>query len=238
MIKGINVNHIQGNINWKNVKKAGMQFAIICAGLNNKKDSQFESNYAGCKEHNIPCGVVWSSYAKTVGDSKCEVENLLDIIKDKNFEYPVWLNVDFISDNGKERCNAIAKAFIEAVESAGYTVGIKGSTFVLEHYIDESLKSNRPVYVSQISVDKPDYSGNYDMWEYSCKGRVRGIKGYVNMSNCYTDYSATTIKRSETAQNATETAVNSKPKKNTDKAKTANKSENKAVLDGTKQKTE
>ena len=58
------------------------------------------------------------------------------------------------------------------------------------------------------------------------------------MSNCYTDYSATTIKRSEAAQNATETVANSKPKKNTDKAKTANKSENKAVLDDAKQKTE
>ena len=59
MKNGIDVSHHQGTIDWKKVKKAGVDFAMIRAGYGKteaQKDAMFEKNYAGCKENGVPVG--------------------------------------------------------------------------------------------------------------------------------------------------------------------------------------
>ncbi len=38
-------------------------------------------------------------------------------------------------------------------------------------------------YISEASVKK--YIDKYDMWQYTSKGSVNGISGYVDMNKCY-----------------------------------------------------
>ena len=49
---GIDVSEFQGTIDWKKVKAAGKQFAIIRCGFGrflSQKDTKFEANYSGAK---------------------------------------------------------------------------------------------------------------------------------------------------------------------------------------------
>ena len=71
MKKGIDVSRWQSDIDWKKVKAAGIEFAIIQAGYGrelSQKDEKFEQNYSGCKSAGMPCGVYWYSYARTEAD--------------------------------------------------------------------------------------------------------------------------------------------------------------------------
>ena len=46
-------------------------------------------------------------------------------------------------------------------------------------------------WVARYSDSKPSgISGEYDMWQYSSKGSVPGIKGNVDMNICYRDFPA------------------------------------------------
>ena len=46
-------------------------------------------------------------------------------------------------------------------------------------------------WVAKYSTEKPSgISGTYDMWQYSSKGSVPGIKGNVDMNICYRDFPA------------------------------------------------
>ena len=61
-IKGIDVSHWQGTIDWNKVKKAGIEFAIIKAGGSDAgfyTDSKWEANYKGAKAAGIPIGAYY-----------------------------------------------------------------------------------------------------------------------------------------------------------------------------------
>lgn len=63
-IYGIDVGEMQGNINWEQVKKEGVQFAMLRSGYGaGSMDVQFRKNAEGCAREKIPFGVYWSSYA-------------------------------------------------------------------------------------------------------------------------------------------------------------------------------
>lgn len=195
--KGIDVSFAQSTIDWKKVKACGeVDFAIIRAGFGrdaDQEDSQFKNNYVGCKMNNIPVGVYWYSYAESVEDAKREAKACLEVIKGKQFEFPIYFDIEeqFQFSQGKDFCTAITKAFLEVIEGAGYYGGIYCSSHFLKNYIDKQLRETKTVWVAAYTGDinvKPDYNEQYGMWQYSSKGTIYGIKGNVDMDICYSDY--------------------------------------------------
>lgn len=194
-IKGIDVSRHQGTINWKKVKSDGVKFAILRAGYGreiSQKDEQFENNYKGCKANGIPCGVYWYSYAMSAEEAKKEATACLATIKGKQFEYPIYFDIEERKqlELGKTACTAITKAFLETVESSGYWVGIYSSKSHLESYISEDVRKRYAVWVAHYGVNKTTYSGQFGMWQKSSEGKVDGISGNVDLNECYIDYPA------------------------------------------------
>ena len=96
---------------------------------------------------------------------------------------------------GKTACTAIAKAFLETVEKAGYFVGIYSSKSYLESCFTEELRTRYAVWVAHYGVEKTTYHGQYGIWQKSSTGKVSGIRGNVDMNECYTDYPAAIRKK-------------------------------------------
>ena len=93
--KGIDVSVWNGTIDWKKVKTAGIQFAMLRGGYGtNGKDSKFEQNYKNAKAVGIPIGVYHYSYAKTVKAAEQEAKLCLSYIKGKQLEYPVAFDIE------------------------------------------------------------------------------------------------------------------------------------------------
>ena len=75
--KVIDVSKWQGDINWQQVKAAGIQGAIIRAGygkVSDQKDPKFEQNYANAKAAGIPIGAYHFTYAISVEEAKQEAD--------------------------------------------------------------------------------------------------------------------------------------------------------------------
>ena len=190
MKSGIDVSAHQGKIDWTKVRT---DFAILRAGYGreiSQKDAQFEANYAGSKAAGIPVGVYWYSYAMTPEEAQKEAEVCLEVIKDKQFGYPIYFDVEEEKQLklGKEKVSAIILAFLEKVEAAGYWVGLYMSASPLSDLVTDSIRNRFAVWVANVGVQKPDYSGSYGMWQYSWKGKLNGISGDVDLDYCYTDY--------------------------------------------------
>lgn len=192
MYKGIDVSIHQGAIDWNKVNAAGIQFAILRAGYGkviSQKDSCFEANYSGAKAAGIPVGAYWYSYAKTPEEARLEADICLKVLKDKQFEYPIFYDVEeqTILSLGKEKVSSIIRAFLEEVEKAGYWVGLYMSASPLKIYVSDTILQRYAIWVAQWS-DKLTYSGSYGIWQYSKKGTVAGINGNVDLDYCYVDY--------------------------------------------------
>lgn len=188
--KGIDVSAHQGKIDWK---KVNVDFAILRAGFGkviSQKDEHFEANYSGAKAAGIPVGAYWYSYAMTPDEARQEADVFLEVIKGKQFEYPVYFDIEEQKQLalGKEKVSAIIKAFLEKVEKAGYWVGLYMSASPLTDFVTDDIKNRYAVWVANVGVSKPSYSGAYGMWQYSWKGSVSGITGDVDMDYCYVDY--------------------------------------------------
>lgn len=189
MKKGIDVSHHNGTINWN---KVNTQFCIVRAGYGREtyqKDLFFEKNYRCCKARKIPVGAYWYSYATSVAEAAKEAEVCLQVIAGKQFEYPIFFDIEEKKQFalGKAACTAIAKAFLERVEKAGYYVGIYSSKNGLENFIDKSVRERYAVWVANVGVSQTSYRGAA-MWQYSWTGKHSGIKGDVDCNYCYIDY--------------------------------------------------
>lgn len=190
MKNGIDVSRWQGDIDWKSVRT---DFCIIQAGFGkdiSQKDICFEKNYAGCKANGIPCGAYWFSYATSEDEARQEAQVCLEVIKGKQFEYPIYYDVEEqrTLKLGREKVSAIIKAFLNELEKAGYFAGIYMSASYFRDYVTDEVKSRYAVWVANYGVSKPDYSGFYGMWQKSNTGKVAGISGNVDLDECYEDY--------------------------------------------------
>ena len=191
---GIDVSKHQGDIDWAKVRNSGKTaFAILRAGYGkiiSQKDSKFEEYYAECEKNQIPVGAYWYSYALSPEEARQEAEIFLQVIKGKKFAYPVYFDLEEPGQLalGKEKCSAIATAFLDTVEKAGYFAGLYMSKSALENTIISELKNRYAVWVAHYGVEQTNYAGQFGMWQKSDTGSVAGIIGNVDLNECYQDY--------------------------------------------------
>ena len=193
---GIDVSRHNGAVNWNAVKNSGaVQFVILRAGFGNlvsQKDSRFEEYYADCRKFGLPVGAYWYSYAVSQQEAIQEANTCLQVIQGKKFEYPIYFDIEEKQQFalGKAVCSAMAKAFCETLEKAGYFAGIYASKSNLESFLTPEVRARFAVWVAHYGVPQTTYQGNFGMWQKSSNGSVSGISGNVDLDECYLDYPA------------------------------------------------
>jgi GH25 family lysozyme M1 (1,4-beta-N-acetylmuramidase) len=193
MLKGIDISYCETKVDWNAVKSSGLaDFVIIRAGygkLVSQKDKMFESHYAGAKKAGIPVGCYWYSYATTADEARQEAEVCLSVIKGKQFEYPIYFDLEEQKAfaTGKENCSAMVRAFCGKLEKAGCWAGLYMSRSPFNSYMEDDIKTKYALWLAEYST-KLNYDGEVGMWQYSSTGRVNGISGNVDLDIGYTNY--------------------------------------------------
>ena len=92
-ILGLDISKWNGNINWKDVKSADIQFGIIRAGYGTGYvDPYFKKNIEAAIENKMLIGIYWFSYAYTYQQAKLEADKCYKTIKPykKHITLPVF----------------------------------------------------------------------------------------------------------------------------------------------------
>lgn len=182
-MKGIDVSHHQGAINWSKVKKADVDFAIVRAGYGKnytkQDDKYWQANADGCEKYGIPYGVYLYSYAKTTADAKSEADHVLRLVKGRKLRLPIYYDME---DKQMANSNlpAIAETFCKRVENAGYHVEIYAYKNWLDTKFKKSFVRNRNCWVAQWN-NKCTYDGKYNIWQSTSNGTLNGISGRVDL---------------------------------------------------------
>ena len=130
-VKGIDVSVWQGDIDFAKVKASGIGFAIIRAGYGNgNTDTRFEQNYSRAKAAGLPVGAYWYSYAKSADAARQEARKCAELLKGKQFEYPIYFDLEEQSQlsQGRDFCSSLIKAFCDELESQGFFAGFYTKT--------------------------------------------------------------------------------------------------------------
>lgn len=83
MIKGIDVSHNNGRVNWDAVKSAGVKFAMIRVGYGKSNiDREFYRNVNGALSHGLKIGIYHYSYALSTPDAEKEADFVIKTMVD------------------------------------------------------------------------------------------------------------------------------------------------------------
>jgi len=195
LYKGIDVSSYQNDIDWNLVKEQGTEFVILRAGYVRYSDEKmcidpyFEVNYQKCKELGIPVGCYWFTRARNTQQAVAEAEFFLDIIKDKQFEYPVSFDIESesLTNISSEELTDITIAFCDRVEQEDYYINI----YTNPNWIDYILiKDDLTKYDKWLAhwTDTPKYGNEFGgLWQYGL-GSCLGIEGECDVNYSYRDY--------------------------------------------------
>ena len=188
-IKCIDVSEHQGKINWKKVKKAGINHVIFRAGYGkNNLDKHFKANIDGAIKAGIEhLGVYWFSYAYTTTMATAEANYCNAIIKEYKDKLDLGVYFDWEYDSmkyakkmkvacGKTQITNMTNAFCKRIESLGYISGYYYNYDYKKNYYD--LKALP--YVNWYALDKSN--GKYDsvaIQQYGVES-ISGINGKVD----------------------------------------------------------
>lgn len=194
-IKGIDVSKYQGNVDFAKVSSQGYKFVMINAGYGryiSQKDKCFEQNYTKAKAAGMNVGAYWYSYAVNAAQAKEEAKVFLEVIKGKQFDYPVAFDIE---DSTQQKLSSkviggIVNSFCSYLESKGYYAAIYSYADFLKNKIPLECRKKYDVWVAHFDVDSPAYPDSYGMWQYSSKGKVSGVKGDCDLDYAYKDYPA------------------------------------------------
>lgn len=198
---GIDVSKWNGNINWAQVKASGVEFAIIRAGYRGStqgsimEDPYFQRNMQGAISNGIKVGVYFFSMARTEEEAIQEAAWVVSAIRKYSVTYPVAFDLESwgtgrIADVSYSQLTSNAIAFLGYIKSSGYTPMMYASKNDFNNRWQTSRISGCKFWLAHYT-DKTDYRGSYQMWQYSSKGSVPGISGYVDMNIAYFSYSNT-----------------------------------------------
>lgn len=177
---GIDVSKHQGTINWAQVKAAGVDYAIIRIayrgyGSDGKMriDPKFEANINGARANGIDVGVYFFSQAVNVDEAVEEASLVLNTLNGRKLQYPVYIDMEYANDRRSGRADRISKrvrtdcavAFCETVRNSGYNI-----------------------WVAHYTKSVTDFSHRYNMWQYSKKGKISGIKYEIDLDISFYDY--------------------------------------------------
>ncbi len=188
---GIDVSYHQGAIDWSAVKASGVQFAFIRAGsFKSGTDAYFHQNMKGALSVGIPVGIYVYSYATNTQMAANEALFAISVAKDYPVSYPIAYDIEDSYHKGmsQSEIQALINTFCSTIEGAGYTpIVYSGRNF----FRDKIGSIGQDKWVAQYAAacDYPSYT----FWQSSSKGKVNGIKGYVDIDHQYKDYSGTII---------------------------------------------
>lgn len=187
----IDVSVYQGDIDWAQVKAAGIYAAVIRAGYGRyieQEDLKFRQNYTNARDAGMPVGVYWYSYAKTPEQARQEADICLQVLGDRALQMPLYMDQEWASTPAASR-TACAVAFLDRIRERH--AGLVG------YYTYTSYFASVDVPTIQAHADTiwlADYRQNYnqtiprDMHQYSSSGTVPGISGRVDMNRLYRDF--------------------------------------------------
>ena len=191
--EGVDVSAFQGDIDWKQVKKSGIDFAMIRLGYRGYgtgklvEDEYARQNLRNAANAGLAVGAYFYSQALNIDEVNDEIIFMLEVLDSQSLDMPIVLDWEIPTADARtanmdaRTLTDIQKYFCEKMTELGYKPMI---------YFNWHQSSNL-YYLSELEdyefwlalyQDRMSYPWKVEMWQYTDKGRVPGIYGDVDLN--------------------------------------------------------
>ena len=185
-------------LDWEAVKRAGFEFVILKVGSTKSGlEPTFMMDYEGARAAGLEVGAYFYTYSTTLEGIAKDARDLLSYIKGKQFEYPIYLDLEdpSLSSLGKNNLSAMCETFLCTLQENGYYAGL----YTNHTWLTTILDTPRMVtlfdlwYARYPLSEKPTwneekYGKQLGMWQYTESGEIDGLEGSFDLNYAYKDY--------------------------------------------------
>lgn len=196
---GVDVSKYQKNINWNQIKKAGVSFVIVRIGYRGYGasgtlvlDPMFEEHFTNVKNAGLKVGVYFFSQATTEEEAKEEAFACAYVLNGRKLDYPIFFDTEASgASNGSGRADGLgvadrtkcAVAFCEEVKANGYKPGVYASTLWYRNRVDLSSLTKYTIWNAHYGVASSPI--DCALWQGTCTARLPGYKGDLDVNISY-----------------------------------------------------
>ena len=200
-------------IDWPALKNAGCDYVILKIGSTNSGlEPTFEMDYEGAKAAGLDVGVYFFTYSTNVTEIKNDAEMLVNWLDGKQFEYPIYLDLEddlnkeyYPSEIAAPILTEMCLTFFSELQKEGYYTGL----YVNNEFLFNILQTDNMIELFEIwyarypSTDPykwnaednetfvwntEKYGETLGMWQYCYTGIFDSISGSLDFNYSYKDY--------------------------------------------------
>jgi lysozyme len=183
-VRGVDVSHHQGRMDWSGIRAAGYEFAYIKA---TEGETFRDSAYLRSRDEARRAGLVTGPYHYftlcTAG--RAQALNLLSVQPgDAGPSLPPAVDLELGGNCGerppRDSVRAEVRRFLAVVDSA---YGKPAVLYVTQEFHAEYMDGDtggHPLWVRSV-YHRPRYAGAWTFWQYAATGRLPGVGGLIDL---------------------------------------------------------
>lgn len=187
-IRGIDISHYQGTIDWEQLKDAmikgcPLRFIIIKSTEGSSRlDENFRENFNQARDYGFIRGVYhfWSNKSS----AREQAYFFLDKVHLTEGDLPPVLDIEHKpADKSVEEFQRDVLTWLHIVEDRYHVKPIIYTYYKFkEQYLGAPVFDDYPYWIAHYYVDKVQYKGKWKFWQHTDAGKLPGIKGYVDFN--------------------------------------------------------
>ena len=193
LVRGIDISHYQGNIDWDKLRNAQIQgvpvsFVFVKATEGSDLwDENFNQNFHNARKNDIIRGAY--HYFSTKTSAKKQAQFYCKMVQLDEKDLPPVLDVEEIGSYAKSQLQAEVKQWMDIVEKHYGVIPILYTGYKFRtSYLNTPDFERYPYWIAHYYVDSLEYKGPWVFWQHTDAGKVDGIKGYVDINIFNGDY--------------------------------------------------
>lgn len=187
-IRGIDISHYQGDIDWDllqnaMISKCPIRFIVIKATEGSTRiDPCFRDNFKQAREYGFTRGAYhfWSNQSS----ARSQAYFFLDKVKLQPGDLPPVLDVEHKpKDVSVEDFQRDILTWLHIVEDKYHVKPIIYTYYKFKTlYLNDPVFEDYPYWIAHYYVEKVQYQGQWKFWQHTDAGKLPGIKGYVDFN--------------------------------------------------------
>lgn len=182
-IRGIDISHHNGVIDWEKVSKAGVKFAFIKATEGSDwQDARFSNNWREAKN----AGVIRGGYHffSTTSSGEAQALNFISMVPAEPGTLPPVIDLEFARAKSRMSDEEFFRELAVTKDILRRRFGTEPIIYTTREFRDNYLKDYEieRLWAREIISLNVGWSRDWTFWQYSSRGRIPGIRGRVDLN--------------------------------------------------------
>ena len=188
--RGIDISEFQGEIDFEEVRRSGIEAVYIRVGAGEYTDEYFAENYERAKAAGLKIGFYHYVTARSVEEGRRQARFFASLAAGHEPDMRLAMDFEYFGSLSVSQINAISEAYLDELTALTKREAVIYSDLSnARNIFSRALAEKYPLWAAQYGADEPSANGKWREWvgfQYTDEGRVGGIYGNVDR-NIFTE---------------------------------------------------